>query len=90
MTRGYWQFAPIGTISDPDGTYGATLVDASARYPPDADAFCACLGGNATIDAACGYLGAAPTSVSSGGREELCRNNLVLKPADALVIHSRG
>ena len=41
VAHGYWQFAPIGTISDPDGTYGAVILPEEGRFPPDAADFCA-------------------------------------------------
>jgi len=80
------RFAPIGTISDPAGTYGAIIIDNAAVYPPDADDFCSCLSGNVSIDAACRYLKSSPTATSSGSREEVCKNNFVLRPSDAVVL----
>jgi hypothetical protein len=38
---GYLQYAPVGTISDPDGTYGVIIATNEARFPDDD--FCACL-----------------------------------------------
>ena len=83
VARGALRYAPVGTISDPAGTYGALVFDDAAAAYPSRD-FCACLDGNASVAAACARL-VAPM-FSGQGIEAACHGTYVLRPRDAVVI----
>jgi len=84
VTGGTLKYAPLGTISNPDGTYGALIFDEAAAYP-DAD-FCTCLGGNATVGEECTTESSSGATKSSQSREQACKGTYVLQPEDAVVI----
>ena len=79
-----WQFAPLGTISNPGGTYGVVDLGSNASKFPGGDDYCRCLNGDVSVSAACAQIGVA---VDSGGaRETLCKGSFVLRPQDAVVL----
>jgi hypothetical protein len=77
--RGILKYAPVGTISNPAGTYGAILFEAREAFPPDGGDYCACLQGDG-CDTLEMYL------KSGGAAENQCKGSYVLKPTDAVVI----
>jgi hypothetical protein len=83
VSTGHMIYAPIGTISDPTGTYGAVILDADAAYPPNGAEFCSCLGGDASVAPACNQ---ASKPTFSGSTESVCKGTYVLKPGDALIV----
>lgn len=73
-------FAPIGTISNPAGTYGVLQAEPKAAYP--SSEFCACLKGDTTVNNVCNQVG----SVIFSGNEDVCKGTFVLQPQDAVVL----
>ena len=47
-----WQFAPLGTISNPGGTYGVVDLGSNASKFPGGDDYCRCLNGDVSVSAA--------------------------------------
>ena len=82
-------FAPIGTISNPAGTYGAIMIDhPEDAFPGDDTAagsdYCSCLQGNSEVSSVCDQLG--PFVTSGGDRENQCSGSFVLAPSDAVIV----
>ena len=75
--QGYVTIAPIGTISNPAGTYGVPVFDEEDAYG-DAE-LCACLGGNTSVGASASHPRSRTPRrhysaiVSSRGAADACR-----------------
>ncbi|KAJ1463193.1 hypothetical protein M885DRAFT_610209 [Pelagophyceae sp. CCMP2097] len=86
VTAASLKYAPIGTISDPAGTYGGVLDLGDAAFPGVDGDFAKCLGNDVGVAPQCALLEKA--IFTSNGRESASRNSYVLKEDDAIVFIS--
>ena len=65
-----WQFAPLGTISNPGGTYGVVDLGSNASKFPGGDDYCRCLNGDVSVSAACARVW--PRLIFASTRSSVC------------------
>ena len=83
---GALNYAPIGSISNPSGTYGVAAFSDEDSFPGGA-AFCDCIqNDNTSVASVCRAI-EPPHSAHSwpGNPEEICPGAFVLRPGDAVA-----